>query len=528
MSEILVDIFPLEVIDNIFLFLSEKALTTFCKESIEASVLRSIAISRIRKTISVHSLEGLVEAAKVDAPIGTMHLNYEEEYLPFLKENPSFVASIADVKLVVRCHTGYTVLEEILFRSISQFTVTNARCFDPSLVLRNLNLIEVSCGNDLRKLDGWPPTLSHLKIRSHGNLTLINLPKNLRELNCEFLDWAMDVFPPKLVKLSFHYIKGFPSNRMEFPETLKELLIRNCSVPDIQKLVTRLPSRLTKLHFDHQIGSKLSSLKFPDSIEVLNLSSCEIESLEGFKFPSSLVSLNLDSNRIRKLENLKFPETLRVLSLSSNTIRTLDFCEFPNLLRELYAGSNHFISMDRANFPELEVLDISTSSRRNIKSIRNVRFPSTLKVLNALGHAIKDCWRTSFPEGLKELRITVKGRPQRMSFPPELEILALTLPKSRKSKFAHLALPETLQKLEITNGRCIEFDWKLPHLQQLILYDFKGHLKVPLTVSWLEVSVMSGKWLKGLSIAHNLEMLDVICEEGCFNDDIDDIIENRV
>ncbi|SGZ55671.1 CIC11C00000005153 [Sungouiella intermedia] len=275
-----------------------------------------------------------------------------------------------------------------------------------------------------------------------------------------------------------------------------------------------------------KIGSKLSSLKFPDSVEILDLSDCDIESLEGFEFPVSLIELKLQHNRILELKNLKFPERLRVLNVNFNETKTFYRCDFPNLFRELDAYGNCFINLVEVTFPELEVLEISARSKGKIKNFRSFDFPSTLKVLQA-DSAFEDLWRTSFPKGLRELEVTVKGGHHRLCFPSALESLKLTFPKSCKSKFSHLDLPVTLLELEITNGKCIEFDWKLPYLQKLVLKNFKGQIITPPSVESLSISVEIGKWLKGISITQRLEQFEINCLHGQFDKEIDVIIESQ-
>lgn len=299
----------------------------------------------------------------------------------------------------------------------------------------------------------------------------------LRELSCCNLDSSWNLFPSKLETISLSSISKFTSNQVVFPKGLKELKIAYFPDLDIEELGTRLPRWLKKFTLEFSIGNRISYIKFPDSLEVLDLLCCDIPSIKGSIFPISLVELYLVSNKIQELLKLKFPETLRVLNLNDNCIGTFDHAEFPNLLRELYASGNQLTSLDRASFPDLELLDISVESRLKIKSIRNVKFPSTLKILRARGHSIRDCRRTSFPEGLKELEITVKGKSRRLSFPPELEFLDLTLPESWKSKLSYLELPATLQDLRIENGSCTEFDWKLPLLRKMTLSSIKGRVK---------------------------------------------------
>jgi len=529
MSEILAVIFPLEIINNIILFFSEKALQTFYDGIFKDPLLQSLVLYRKYRKVKVDCLEQLVEAASFNAPIGTMYLNWKDEYLRFFKVNPSFLSRISDVKLVADCQKAFMILREVMFRKISHFEFKQTKVFDPSLISRDLKLISISFSNFPRPriLNRWPPSLTCLKISGHSNLTLIELPMGLRELSCCNLDLSWNLFPSKLETISLSSISKFASNQVVFPEGLKELKIAYFPDLDIEEFGTRLPRWLKKFTLEFSIGNRISYLKFPDSLEVLDLSCCDISSIKGSIFPMSLVELYLVSNKIEELLKLKFPETLRVLNLNDNCIGTFDHAEFPNLLRELYASGNQLTSLDRASFPDLELLDISVESRLNIKSIRNVKFPSTLKILRARGHSIRDCRRTSFPEGLKELEITVKGKSQRLSFPPELEFLDLTLPESWKSKLSYLELPATLQDLRIENGSCIEFDWKLPLLQKMTLSSIKGRVKVPLSVSRLSLFVRRGEDLKSLVLSQKLDEFQISCHFGHFYDEVITIMRHQ-
>ncbi|SGZ46814.1 CIC11C00000003669 [Sungouiella intermedia] len=535
MPEILVDTFPFEVIDTILLFLSKKALRTFYSGLSQDSELRQLVLSRMYKEIRVEEPDQLVEAVNTNVRIGTMRWNYQEKHLSFFKEYPSLASNIADVKLKVGAPYDYTILEKIPLTNISHLEVTKVKSFKPSLVPRTLKLIELSflAAAIPMRMDGWPPLLSSLKIVNYNNLSLIELPESLRELTCEDLYEAWDRFPSKLEKLTLHYVKELPLERIDFPELLEELRITRCSVYDIEKLVTRLPQKLKKIYFSEYIADKISSLEFPDSVENLSLKFCNLLGLEGFRFPKSLIKINLNRNDVKKMQNLQYPESLRVLYLEECEITTLDDFEFPSLLRELYLSYNPITSLTGVRFPELEVLDLTTFSATNELSMRNVRLPSTLKVLKANGLVINDYVRSRFPPSLIELEVAVSGNWHSMRLPPSLQSFKLTVPL-RKGKrrgkdkaegefndnLSHLNFPTTLQLLIIENGRSIDFDCRLPFLQRLGLHDFEGLVKVPQSVNILSVDVRHAHFLKGIDVSQKLEVCNICCLKGSFNEEI--------
>ncbi|SGZ57195.1 CIC11C00000003199 [Sungouiella intermedia] len=653
MSDILIDIFPLDVIDNVLLFLSKKALKTFFQGLTEHSILRELVLSRIYEVFEVYKLDQLVEAASLHAPVGMMGLQARDDYLTFFIENPTFVSNISDVYLLLGCFHDYKKWREIPFRSISCLVLKLCECFNPSDVPHNLKLIVLyAYQSNQMELKGWPPSLTCMTVENHTNLKLIDLPRNLKELSCLGLGGLWDLLPPKLETFRLLNIKPFASNQLLLPESLQELLISRCPASDTEELMSRLPNRLKRLNFHlckpvslhlysfpeslevllircccvteiemivatlpvklknfqlkYRFSSKLASLQFPDSLKVLNLSECGIESLEGIIFPKCLVELELGCNKINLLQNLKFPESLMVLNLRWNKIMKVDSCEFPesltvlnldynvittidscefpesltvlnlehnrittidsckfpesltvlnldenkitmldccefpeslrvlNLeenkvrslkcdfpgLRKLHASNSCLTRLDGVKFPKLEVLDISTESTPSIRSMRNVKFPSTLRILRASGHCVSDFRQTSLPASLRELAIKVRGNPLRLSFPPKLRVLELTFLK--KSKVALLNLPETLEDLTILNGTYTEFDWKLPYLRKLDL-DFRGRVKIPPSVNNLTIVLPQDKqwrehW-RNIVLTHELKYLWI--NEYIFQKDLD-------
>lgn len=70
-----------------------------------------------------------MEAASLNASIGTMYLDYKDEFLPFFKQNHTFASGISDVKLEVDFNRGYTILKEFSFLKISHLHLRHARFF---------------------------------------------------------------------------------------------------------------------------------------------------------------------------------------------------------------------------------------------------------------------------------------------------------------------------------------------------------------------------------------------------------------
>lgn len=563
MSDILVDIFPLEVVDNILLFLSEKTLKRLIHGLNENTELRALAISRLYNQFTVYRVEELAEAASLDARVGTMCLHGDEECIKFLRDHPSFVSNILNVKLHVLFFNDYKEYDDIPFRNVEVYMY---RCFDPSEIPPNLKLIEVF-ESDPGMLVKWPVSLTSIILYDQANLKLIELPRNLRELHCQSLGELWDLLPPKLEKLvlvlmnllSHKFI--FPESLKElyieecyvphleevmtrlplslkklelvliglafssksfFPESLNELLVRHCSFIDIVQLVASLPASLRSLKLEVDVGQKLPSLVFPDSIEALDLSGCGLDSLEGFKYPKSLSIFRIKNNKIKELHHSKFLESLTVLNLEMNQISTLS-CRFP-VLKELFLSRNILTSMDGTTFPELEVLDISAFPSGGIRSIKNVQWPSTLKILKANGHCISDYGQTRLPKGLEELEINITGKLPRLNFPPRLENLKLTLRAHRKYDVSQIGLPTTLQKLEIRNVRSRGLNWKLPHLEKLKLTNFKGRLQVPKSVRKLNLHVEKGEHLKKIWLPQKLDRCSIHCSSGEFNDAISKLL----
>lgn len=523
MSDILLEIFPLEVIDVILLFMPKNALTSFYNILPEGSILVPVVISRLYKRTVVSELDELVKAATLATHIDKLSFTGKYELVMFLKENPSFISKVSFVDIKVWDEAEYSILKDIQFKRYS-LELRGLESFDTSLIPQNLEkiILQFNYDHTLKPIKEWPRSLSKLRICNHQLLHHIELPNTLEELFCHGVNEVWHSFPPKLQKLTIECSNWVPSNELEFPDSLRELLIAYCRLPTVKRIVSKLPMKLRMLKLGENIGSKLSFLRFPDSIETLHLEQCGIETLEGFMFPKSLRELTLDYNRILNMQNLNYPESLVILRLSCNVIENLDCFDFPRLLRELYISENGLVSLDGVTFPELEVLDVSDTLReKTITSLKNAKLPSTLKVLRASGHDVKDWWQTELPEGLEVLEMKDRFHPERIRFPPSLEQLTLELLSSRKFNVSQLNLPQSLQTLEILNGRSDEsFVWKLPNLQKMVLIDITGRVNVPQSVSHLRVRNESAEYLKCLKVSQRLDKCEIYCYRGEFDNDV--------
>lgn len=141
--------------------------------------------------------------------------------------------------------------------------------------------------------------------------------------------------------------------------------------------------------------------------------------------------------------------------------------------------------------------------------------------MRASGHDVKDWWQTELPDGLEVLEMKDRFHPERIRFPPSLEQLTLELLSSRKFNVSQLNLPQSLQTLEILNGRSDEsFVWKLPNLQKMVLIDITGRVNVPQSVSHLRVRNESAKYLKCLKVSQRLDKCEIYCYRGEFDNDV--------
>lgn len=95
------------------------------------------------------------------------------------------------------------------------------------------------------------------------------------------------------------------------------------------------------------------------------------------------------------------PDSLAILELNENVIESLDGLIFPHLLRELHLSGNEIVSLKGTTFPELEVLDVSYQQGDKTISLKDVIFPSTLRVLRAGGNNVEDWWQAILPDGLE-------------------------------------------------------------------------------------------------------------------------------
>lgn len=301
MSDILTEIFPLEVIELIFLFMTERPLKILYENLPANSTLRLMARSRLLKPVSVRELGELMRLAKLDTPIGKLDLPGKTELLLFLKDNPSFVTGISHVHIDDHDwdESKYSILKEIQFSSYS-LEAALLYHFDPSQVPLTLTLLTLQFIYEptRKRIGGWPSSLTELSIYNHQSVYLIELPRTLKVLSCSGVNRVWHKFPPKLEGLYFSDTCWITSHDFEFPKSLRTLCTMYCDIPDVQKILDKLPGSLKKLEFRRNEGSDFSSLEFPNSIEYLSLAESDIDSLDGYVFPKSLKELLLVDTKV--------------------------------------------------------------------------------------------------------------------------------------------------------------------------------------------------------------------------------------
>ncbi|SGZ57580.1 CIC11C00000001291 [Sungouiella intermedia] len=318
MSNILIEIFPLEVIDIVFLFMPKNALKTLYDNFPVYSTLRLVARSRLFKQVSVRELGQLARLAKLDVHIEKLTLPGKTELLLFLKDNPSFVTGISYVDIKHEYEYGhnwdqakYSILKEIQFLNYS-LDAGFVSHFDPSQVPSTLTLLTLQFVYEPapKRIRGWPTSLTSLTsltIRNHHSAYLIELPLTLKRLSCHSLCGVWHKFPPKLEYLEFTYSFWIPSDHTDFPKSLATLLTTYCDIPDVQKILDKLPGSLKTLEFRGNVGSDFSSLKYPNSIEFLSLAESDVDSVEGSVFPKRLKELRLVDTGIPPDQYRYFP-----------------------------------------------------------------------------------------------------------------------------------------------------------------------------------------------------------------------------
>lgn len=254
-----------------------KTLATFHDNFTEDSTLKSVVISRLYQKKFVSELDELVRVADCDTSIDKMTLTSKNELVMFPKEEPYFVSRIfcADNKTGNNesWNGAYQSIHEEIQMKSSPMKLGLVDYFDPSLLPHSLTLITVQFTYDhqLERIGGWPSSLTKLKICNHKEASLIELPNTLKELSCHGVAGVWHDFPPKLRKLTFESSDWIPLDSTKFPESLRELLALYCCLPDIEKLVDKLPGKLRVLKLGDDIGGKLSSLSFPIRLKLLIL-----------------------------------------------------------------------------------------------------------------------------------------------------------------------------------------------------------------------------------------------------------------
>lgn len=102
MPQNLLEVFPIEVIDIVLMFLSKRTLATLYDGLSDESVLKPLVLSRMYKHMKVDNLEQLIEAASLNAHVAQMEWNFLGGIAPFFDKSPSFTSSISNAKLTLQ------------------------------------------------------------------------------------------------------------------------------------------------------------------------------------------------------------------------------------------------------------------------------------------------------------------------------------------------------------------------------------------------------------------------------------------
>ncbi|CAL1198754.1 unnamed protein product [Candida parapsilosis] len=233
----------------------------------------------------------------------------------------------------------------------------------------------------------------------------------LQSLSLNFgLDRPLSVYPTKSLTIT-KMDKPDILAHLQYPPTLKRLDLSNNSIEDLSLIIPALPLGLEFISFEHNpiswstylpnfakfaqlnylrlmnthIGKHFSRFQFPDSLEILSLEVNQIESIDHVKFPKNLVNLGIGSNKIKVVYKPRFPPTIQTIHFTENNISKVDL------------STNHIGQ-------PLQITTLYLNYNR-ITSLKNVKLPSNLIILNFDNCCIETLLDTEFGKTIEELSL---------------------------------------------------------------------------------------------------------------------------
>ncbi|CAH6720234.1 hypothetical protein CLIB1444_03S07382 [[Candida] jaroonii] len=205
--------------------------------------------------------------------------------------------------------------------------------------------------------------------------------------------------------------------------------------PSVGKDMAKIPDRING--FNHKINKLLVQNRhnIGTSKPFLNLSKFDI--IDELR----LYNDRINDRELRKLNYLSNLPFLRILDLTGNFIDKIDHVPTLPRLKKLILNANNLRKLEPGfsltktthikNFKDLEVLEVSVNG---LESLKNVKFPSNLKILRLAYNRIS----------------TID-----FVLPPKLE--ELNLSSNLLSNVNGVMLPPTMKKLLLSNNQFEEF-----------------------------------------------------------------------
>ena len=279
----------------------------------------------------------------------------------------------------------------------------------------NLKELTVGISNEVEYVDFTPiETLKHLESLRIGN-----------NLNSDFygifnINHLAKVFP-NLKSLYIYGVHNININHIEWPTTLEDIRIENCTfleqpivdwstLNNLKKLNIRntnlstiqdikLPKNVEEICFGSNELANLGNVDFGNCLSYIDLNDNQIEDISNVKFPNTLEKFFIGKNKLKSIDSLKDNTNLKLLSISDNYIEDIKVVENLTNLTRLYAGTWYAVL-----FPG--VISGQIIDRGNeIKNISNIKWPESLTFLDLSGNKITNIDNIHFPEKLNEIRL---------------------------------------------------------------------------------------------------------------------------
>ncbi|KAI3405595.2 hypothetical protein KGF56_001613 [Candida oxycetoniae] len=282
---------------------------------------------------------------------------------------------------------------------------------------------------------------------------------------------------PNLTELSISVVNNESKiiNRLEFPQTVRDLNLNYCNIEDLSILFDKFPLGLQKLNladnsinwslitpnfakfeklkylrlFNTHIGSNIINFTFPDSLEQLSLEVNQIESIDEVKFPKNLINLGIGSNKLKTIYKPRFPQTIKTVHLTENLLKKVDLS-----------------TNDRGQPLQIEILYLNYNRLNDIKSLK---LPTTLKILNLNSCFIRTIEDYEFAPSIEELSIMGCNllSIDKVTFGAGSKLKYCCLSQNEISKLNGISFPQSVENINLSRNRLTQIPQCLQCLQNV-------------------------------------------------------------